>query len=196
MLRTVSDCAGAHRREVVSVHAFSGTMQDDNLAAASHIAAMLRDAASLVACDPDAARMRLDKVSALFGLLQSPQQEGEMLRVLAPWQAGRVKAFIEANLDEPIRIQALADHTKLSVSYFFRAFRGSFGMAPHAFIMRCRIDRAMRLLADSDEPIAQIAVACGFADQAHFSRAFARRLGSPPGVWRRLQRGGISLAAE
>jgi AraC-like DNA-binding protein len=172
-------------------------MPDDMHIAASRIAAMLRDAASLVAGDPDGARTRLDTVSAMLGALQSPAPDSsEMVRVLAPWQARRVEAFIRAHLDEPIRIQALAEHTRLSVSYFFRAFRGSFGMAPHAFVMRCRTDRAMQLLVEGDEPIAQIAIACGFADQAHFSRAFARRMGSPPGVWRRLQRGAVSLAVD
>lgn len=177
------------------MQAISGELQDDGFTV-SRIAAMLQDAASLVSRDPDAARLRLDQVVALFALLRNSPPKDEALHILAPWQARRVEAFIEAHLDRPIRIQALADHTRLSVSYFFRAFRGSFGTAPHAFVMRQRIGRAMRLLAEGDEPIAQIAIACGFADQAHFSRAFARRAGSPPGAWRRLQRGGIALPAE
>lgn len=164
---------------------------------ASRIAALLHDAAALVARNPEATRTRLAEASTLLGALQSaaPGSDG-MVRMLAPWQARRVRAYIEEHLDQPIRIEALAEHTRLSTSYFFRAFRGSFGVAPHAFIMRCRTDRAMAMLRATEDPIAQIATACGFADQAHFSRVFARRAGLPPGAWRRLQRGGLSLAAS
>ena len=163
---------------------------------AARIAALLNDAAALVASDPAATRMRVEQVSALLAALQPASGcVGDVTRLLAPWQARRVRAFIEEHLEGPIRIEALAKHTRLSVSYFFRAFRGSFGVPPHAYIMQCRTDRAMALLAQGDEPIAQIAIACGFADQAHFSRAFARRAGLPPGAWRRLQRGGISVSA-
>ena len=162
----------------------------------ARIAALLSDAAALVASDPAATRMRIEQVSALLAALQPASGcAGDVTRLLAPWQARRVRAFIEEHLEGPIRIEALAEHTRLSVSYFFRAFRGSFGVPPHAYIMQCRTDRAMALLAQGDEPIAQIAIACGFADQAHFSRAFARRAGLPPGAWRRLQRGGISVSA-
>ncbi|WP_145961022.1 helix-turn-helix domain-containing protein [Sphingosinithalassobacter portus] len=163
----------------------------------TRIAVLLKDAATLVAHDPAATLVRLEEISALLVALPaaSPCESSIVLRLLAPWQARRVREFIDAHLEETIRIETLAEHTRLSVSYFFRAFRGTFGMPPHAFIVQCRTDRAMAMLAESDEPIAQIAIACGFADQAHFSRAFARRAGLPPGAWRRLQRGGVSISA-
>jgi AraC-like DNA-binding protein len=163
--------------------------------APQQIAALLRDAASLMSRDPDATRTRLEDLAELLGLAEAaPSRGGEVLRLLAPWQARRVHGYIEEHLGSAIRIETLAELTRLSVSYFFRAFRGSFGMAPHAFVMRCRTDRAMRLLREGDDPISQIALCCGFADQAHFSRVFAREAGLPPGAWRRLQRGGISLS--
>ena len=161
----------------------------------SRIEALLHDAAALVARDPDATRTRLDEISVLLEAFQaSLQQQDNACYLLAPWQMSRIKAHIDDHLSEQIRIDALAEQTRLSASYFYRAFRGTFGMAPHAFILRCRTDRAMELLSEGDEPIAQIAVACGFADQAHFSRVFSRRAGLPPGAWRRLKRGGVLVA--
>lgn len=159
---------------------------------ATQIELLLKDAASLVVRDPDATRLRLDEVLVLLAILQtSRERQEDECYFLAPWQKKRIKSYIEEHLEEPIRIEALAGQTRLSASYFYRAFRGTFGVAPHAFIMRHRIDRAMELLSKGDDPIAQIALACGFADQAHFSRVFSRRAGLPPGAWRRLRRGGV-----
>jgi AraC-like DNA-binding protein len=50
--------------------------------------------------------------------------------------------------------------------------------------------RARDLLA-TDQPLGQIAVACGLSDQAHFTKLFHREMGCPPGVWRRERRGGV-----
>lgn len=162
----------------------------------ARIAELLIAAATLVVHDQAAARLRLCDILTLLSA-EEPEalRSGDIIRFLAPWQASRVRKFIDENLDGPIRIEALAEHTRLSISYFFRAFRGTFGVSPHAFVMQCRTDRAMVLLTDSNEPIAHIAIACGFSDQAHFSRVFARRAGMPPGAWRRLQRGAVSISA-
>ena len=169
----------------------------DTTVSATRIESLLKDAASLVVSDPGATRLRLDEISVLLAILQTSRDSQEDLNYfLAPWQKQRIKKYIEEHLDETIRIEVLAGQTRLSASYFYRAFRGTFGVAPHTFIMRHRIDRAMELLIRGDEPIAQIAVACGFADQAHFSRVFSRRAGLPPGAWRRLKRGGVFYPAE
>jgi len=163
---------------------------------ASRIQALLHDAAALVSRDPDATRMRLNEVSVLLEALQaSMQNRDSVCCLLAPWQRSRITAFIDEHLNEQIRIEALAEQTRLSTSYFNRAFRDTFGMSPHTFILRCRTDRAMALLSGGDDPIAQIAVACGFADQAHFSRVFSRHAGLPPGAWRRLKRDGMDAAS-
>jgi AraC-like DNA-binding protein len=161
---------------------------------ASRIQALLHDAATLVTRDPEATGMKLNEVSVLLQALQGsiPKRE-KVCCLLAPWQTSRIRAFIDEHLNEQIRSEALAEQAGLSTSYFNRAFRDTFCMSPHAFILSCRTDRAMKLLIGGDEPIAQIAVACGFADQAHFSRVFSRRAGLPPGAWRRLKRGTMDV---
>jgi len=106
-------------------------------------------------------------------------------QILAPWQISRVKAFIEDNLDTAIKTEDLVALTRLSASYFFRAFKGSFGVPPHGYIVQRRIERAQKLLSATDEPLCQIALAVGLNDQAHLSRLFRQQTGCTPGSWRR-----------
>ena len=107
---------------------------------------------------------------------------------LAAWQARGVVNHVLANLESPIRIEDLAAVTRLSKSHFSRAFKLSFRVSPHAYIVALRVSHARALLSDGDEQISQIAAACGFADQAHFCRVFHRSVGCAPGLWRRRRR--------
>ncbi|THK35807.1 AraC family transcriptional regulator [Ensifer sp. MPMI2T] len=75
--------------------------------------------------------------------------------------------------------------TRLSVSHFSRAFRDSFQETPYAYVLRCRVARSKEMMATTNEPLAQIALSCGMADQAHFSRLFRRLTGESPSHWRR-----------
>jgi AraC family transcriptional regulator len=104
---------------------------------------------------------------------------------LAPWQARRVIAFIGDQIAASIQIEELAKVAKLSKSYFSRAFRSTFGQSPHAYIIGQRILRAKELMLTTGAPLAEIALDCGFADQAHLSRLFRQMVGSSPSAWRR-----------
>jgi AraC family transcriptional regulator len=73
----------------------------------------------------------------------------------------------------------------LSVSQFSRQFKARTGVAPHRFLMRLRIDAALRLLRDGVMPIAQVAAACGFSHQEHLTRVLAAHLKTTPGAVRR-----------
>ena len=106
---------------------------------------------------------------------------------LAPWQINRVASFIDSNLASTIRIRDLAAVTRLSASYFSRAFRSVIGEPPYAYVMRRRVERAQEIMLRTDMPLSQIALDCGLADQAHFTRLFRRVVGVSPGAWRRLK---------
>ena len=105
---------------------------------------------------------------------------------LAPWQVRRIITHVNANLDAALRVEDLARLVRLSQSHFSRAFSSSFGCPPHRFITRCRLERAKELMLRTDVPLLQIAIECGFADQAHFSRVFLRLVGIAPARWRRV----------
>lgn len=106
---------------------------------------------------------------------------------LAPWQERRVKALLDENLNERVPLSRLAQLCGLSVRHFARAFRQSAGVPPHRWLLNHRVARAKELLRDASLPLAHIALACGFADQSHFTRVFGAAAGVTPGAWRRMR---------
>jgi AraC family transcriptional regulator len=104
---------------------------------------------------------------------------------LAPWQMRRALEYIEAHLDGDPSIAQLADECELSVGHFARAFRRSLGVPPHRWLIQRRVELAKKLLTHGKLSIADIALACGFVDQSHLSRVFAKHVGLTPGRWHR-----------
>ena len=91
-----------------------------------------------------------------------------------------------AHLTEDVGLVELAALVDLSPKHFARAFKQSTGTPPHQFLLQQRIARAKELLARHDGgSISEIALACGFADQSHFTAAFRKATGQPPGAYRR-----------
>jgi AraC family transcriptional regulator len=119
-------------------------------------------------------------ISAYGGIVEGRRRLG-----LAPWQLRRVCDAMEAELDADHSISRLARECGLSSSHFARAFKTTTGLAPHQWLTRRRIARARELLAQTRMELADIACACGFVDQSHFSRIFARVEKQSPGRWRR-----------
>jgi len=103
---------------------------------------------------------------------------------LPPRTLRRVREFIEAHLDETVSIQALAAIAGFSMYHFARAFKQSEGMTPHDYLVQCRVRRAQNLLAATDLPLSEIALASGFADQSHCARRFREHFGVTPSSYR------------
>ena len=103
---------------------------------------------------------------------------------LPPRALRSVREFIEAHLEENISIQALAATAGLSMYHFARAFKQSEGVTPHHYLMRRRVRRAQDLLATTDLPLSEIALASGFADQSHCARRFREHVGVTPSSYR------------
>ncbi|MDF3982541.1 AraC family transcriptional regulator [Luteibacter sp. PPL201] len=104
---------------------------------------------------------------------------------LASWQERRAVTFMEDRLDQSFPVAAVAKACGLSVNHFSRAFRRSTGKPPHRWLLDRRVERAQSLLRSTDMSLADVALACGFAEQSHFTRVFTRTVGRPPGAWRR-----------
>lgn len=104
---------------------------------------------------------------------------------LSPPKLRRVIDFIEAHLHDSIGLDDLAAAAGLSANHFLRVFKLATGETPYHFLRARRLERARALLADNTMPLAELALECGFANQAHFTAAFSREQGISPGRYRR-----------
>ncbi|WP_119944357.1 AraC family transcriptional regulator [Neorhizobium sp. NCHU2750] len=96
------------------------------------------------------------------------------------------KNLLTENLDGEISILDVARACNLSRGYFIHAFRETTGMTPYKWLLGERVARAQELLKASRTPLSEVAIACGFADQSHFTRVFTSFVGVSPGNWRRM----------
>lgn len=102
----------------------------------------------------------------------------------------RVVDHVDAHLDRSLTVGELAGIAALSEAHFAHMFRASFGMAPHAWVLARRIERARQLLQHTGLPLDAVAQACGFASASHLVRRFAAEVGVPPGRFRQALRTG------
>jgi transcriptional regulator GlxA family with amidase domain len=107
---------------------------------------------------------------------------------LTPRTLRRVQEYIETNLEGTVSIVLLAGVACLSPFHFARAFKQSTGVTPRDYLIQRRVERARELLADTNLPISEIAVATGFADQSHCARRFREHVGLSPRDYRWLTR--------
>lgn len=158
-------------------------------------AALLEDVRRGLGRDPKAARaaaVRLVTLLTLSAAAEKAQPRGG----LAPWQKSRVDRYLRRSLHRPLRLEDLAEQAALSISHFARAFKDSFGVTPHSYIIRLRLERAQRLMLTTRDPLSQIALACGLASQAHLSKLFRRWLGETPSAWRRRHLTGAQAGGD
>jgi AraC family transcriptional regulator len=152
----------------------------DPLDGSQILASLLATATVALNTDRRVTQKCIRQAAALLGIERLHLQGG-----LAPWQAKRLRGYVEDKLDSTIRARDLAALVRLSTSYFSRAFRKTFGETPGGYIMKRRMLRAQQLMLKPQVSLSQIALECGMCDQAHFSRTFRRIVGTNPTVWRR-----------
>ena len=93
-------------------------------------------------------------------------------------------AYIDDHLDEPLRIPDLAARAGLSPFRFDQRIRTVFGFSAGQYLSRLRIDRACDRLRHSEASLSELALECGYADQAAFTRQFHKTVGLTPGAYR------------
>ena len=104
---------------------------------------------------------------------------------LSERQLARVRELLEERLGEPVPLADMAAAAGLSVSHFSRQFKARVGQAPHQYLLRMRLDAAVRLLRGRTMPIAAVADSCGFTHQEHLTRVMRRQLRTTPAAVRR-----------
>jgi len=109
------------------------------------------------------------------GVQLKPSRESRAVR--------RAREFLDSRLDANVSLAEVASAGGLSPFRIYRAFERETGMTPHAYQRQARVRAALDLIRRG-EPLAEVATAAGFSDQAHLTRSFRARLGVTPGAYR------------
>lgn len=88
--------------------------------------------------------------------------------------------YIQSHLNSDISLDKLSQEVGMSVHHFSRLFKQSLGCSPYQYVLKCRIERAKRLLLQRQLSIAEVAIAVGFSSQSHFTQHFKRLIGATP----------------
>jgi AraC-like DNA-binding protein len=99
----------------------------------------------------------------------------------------QVRDYLHNHYAQDLTTQQLAAVAGLSRAHLTAAFTRHFGMPPHVYLNAVRVRQA-QLAMLSGEPLAEVATACGFADQSHLSRRFKGAVGTSPADWLRQMR--------
>lgn len=106
----------------------------------------------------------------------------------APRKLRKAIEFFNENLDQEqtVTLAAVAEAVQMSYFHFSRAFKQSIGVSPNIYMTERRIERAKKLLSETELPIADIALRTGFASQSHFTTTFRKLVRTTPKAFREM----------
>ena len=156
-----------------------------------HIAALMRLIAAEVRLGSPHGSLYATSLSlGLAAYLLSEKGDSGGIRMrergrLTASQKSRVLDVVQQRLAVDIALDDLAAAAGVSRFHFLRLFKNSLGITPHRFVMDQRLAAARKLLADTDQRLADVAASTGFSSQSHLCTTMRRRLGVTPKQWRR-----------
>jgi AraC family transcriptional regulator len=118
----------------------------------------------------------------------APQEVPDGGERLLAWQARKVRDYIDSHITGPVLIADLCALFRRSPAHFARSFKRTFGEPPHSFVVRRRVELAAQYMLTTDALLSDIALRCGFTDQAHLSKHFRQATGETPAAWRRARK--------
>lgn len=124
------------------------------------------------------ARIFLTKLIQSYGLERD--EDYAFTRSFTSTHYKAVLDYVTAHYSQSIPIEILAEQTHLSTYHFARLFKQTIGLTPHQFVIQFRIDRAKEMLNRPNPVLFEVALSCGFSDQAHFTRVFKQFEGLTP----------------
>ena len=110
---------------------------------------------------------------------------------LSPRRLRDVLDYMQEYYTQNLSVADLAAVAQMSPSHFAHLFRMTIGMAPHEYLIACRVEHAKQLLLTKKVPLHEVALSCGFADQSHLARHFRRITGVTPGVLQHERRNSL-----
>lgn len=108
--------------------------------------------------------------------IQAKAAQGDLLRL---------SAWLLNNIDNPISVEQMAAYMATSVRSLHRRCLSVFALSPARLFVELRLEQARTLLNDGDLSIKAIALSCGYASSAAFSKAFRQRYGIAPADYRK-----------
>ncbi|MEO0658489.1 MAG: AraC family transcriptional regulator [Pseudomonadota bacterium] len=123
----------------------------------------------------------LGLLHTMFSELESGTQSPPITPSLSDKAVSRVLEYVEAHLAHPIGLQDLAAVNNQRMRTFSLAFKERTGLAPYAYVLKRRVEKARELICQTDIPLVEIAYECGFSSQAHMTSVFKQKLGVTPG---------------
>jgi AraC family transcriptional regulator len=115
---------------------------------------------------------------------------------LPDWQLRRVCSFMEANLNRNVSMAECSGLIGISNEHFCRAFRRTSNMPPHRWFLLKRMERARRMLSETDASLTSIAQELGYTGQSAFGAAFRKAVGQTPRQYRQQLRAGAMCGSE
>ena len=148
---------------------------------------MVRDALAAGGVGADVMFEALARVFLVKLIQKYADRSEDEIRFSARFTAAhykRVLDYVSDNFGEAITLEDMAGVAGISPSHFSRLFKETVGRSPMQFVTGYRIEQSLKFLADLSVGLSDIAHACGFSDQAHFTRVFRRGKGETPGSYR------------
>ena len=99
-------------------------------------------------------------------------------------QLQQILDYVEAHLEQEIKLADLAQLLEMSQFHFSRLFKQSLGISPYQYLLHQRVERAKHLLKSSDRLITDIALSCVFNSHSHLSKQFKQLTGMTPRAYR------------
>ena len=145
-----------------------------------------------------ATEVGLDEVGILLAarfveILSGWSRRATEARVRERRRAVEAALWIDAHSHEPVDLESAAKEFGLSPFHFLRLFARVLGVTPHQYLVRSRLRRAARLLADDATPITEVAYDVGFGDLSNFVRTFHRAAAMSPRSFRQAAKGMMAL---
>lgn len=134
--------------------------------------------------------LRADLISQEIALLMLRRRVATRVKLPTPLalsnkQLAQVISYLEDQIEDIGGMDTLAALIDMDVFRFTRAFKETTGTSPHQFVIQRRLERVKELLCNTNDSLAEISYATGFANQAHMTSTFSKCMGISPGKWRK-----------
>lgn len=131
---------------------------------------------------------KLDAFAALLPLISEYVETNNLLANTDMTIGQHIKSYVKNNLSKKITLTDISWHLHCSTVTLTEHFKNEYGITIMDYVMKKRMDKARRLLLNSELSIREVAEECGFSDNEYFSRCFKEAHGKSPTAWKRQEK--------